>query len=169
MALIEAQLGPPAVHHIDGGAFQLQNSSMDARYLIFELGNTNYAIPSIFLDRVARVTKVRNLPNVPRWIAGICNLRGQIVSLVDVRQLMSLPPITARRAYWTIVVHSIDESFSAGLVVDRVLGIRHLHPDAEMAYSNHHTQMVLDEYQQPVQLIEMNWLFQAIRLPHHPH
>lgn len=93
----------------------------------FQLGGTTYGLPMEHVTEIQRVPAVTNLPHVPDWVQGVANLRGHIVSVVDLRMLIGLDPTDAgsptRRL---VVIQSLVDEIDTGLVVDRVLGIRNI-------------------------------------------
>ena len=89
------------------------------RFVLFSIASTNYAVPEAFVTELDRVPKVTAVPRVPAWMRGVANLRGDILSVIDMRTylgLEALPPHSGRM----LVVRLLDEEFSAGLVVDAV-------------------------------------------------
>ena len=75
------------------------------------------------IDRCGKVTV---LPRTPAWLRGVTNLRGQILSVTDFRNLLDLPGDRQSASEKIIVVHSERHNAHTALVVDRVLGIRNL-------------------------------------------
>ncbi|QGJ71225.1 Hypothetical protein PBC10988_29290 [Planctomycetales bacterium 10988] len=97
-----------------------------ARYLEFELEKTRFAISLEHVLHVDRVPEVTPLPFVPDWIWGIVNLRGELTSVVDLRQLFGFDSQQLDRETRLMVIHDERADISAGLLVDRVWGIRNL-------------------------------------------
>lgn len=93
------------------------------RCVAFMLGDARYLIP---LDHVAEVEAlpiVTRLPHLPGWLLGVCNLRGNIVSVVDLARFLSLPtgPMLMPRL---MVLRSLKEDLQIGMAVERLLGVR---------------------------------------------
>jgi purine-binding chemotaxis protein CheW len=63
---------------------------------------------------------------VPAWLCGVTNLRGDIVSVVDLRTFVGLAPYAPATAR-LLVTRLIDEPFTTGLIVDAVDRIVTLH------------------------------------------
>ncbi len=57
------------------------------KYLVFHLDEKIYAINSKKVAEVSLSLPVTPLPNVPEWLLGIANLRGDLISVVDLRKL----------------------------------------------------------------------------------
>lgn len=82
------------------------------------------------LELVREFTNIQNLkpiPCCPKHILGNMNLRGQIITLVDIRHVLNLPttPITLGSKAVVFQVHDI----LAGFPVDRVLEVVALKQD----------------------------------------
>lgn len=99
-----------------------------SRFVLFTIASTQYAVPEAYVTELERVPNVTPVPHVPEWLRGVTNLRGDIVSVVDLRIYLGLSgfvPPTAR----LLVVRLLDEPFTTGLVVDAVGRIVALNPD----------------------------------------
>ena len=68
------------------------------------------------LERVPHITLV---PHVPHWMRGVTNMRGDILSVIDMRSFLGLEAHTPPSARM-LVVRLLDEPFAAGLLVDAV-------------------------------------------------
>lgn len=84
--------------------------------LAFELAGERYAIETRHVQEVVRAAGVTPVPGVPDVVAGLANLRGQILIVFDLRPLLGLATADATEAS-RIVVFGDAES-GLGLVVD---------------------------------------------------
>lgn len=66
-------------------------SSDDHRYIIFYLGQELYATPLTATREVVEVLPTKAIPNTVESFIGVCNLRGQIVGVVDLRRRFAIP------------------------------------------------------------------------------
>src|SRR5262249_2239641 len=94
------------------------------RHLIFSLADGDCAVPAAQVLQVDRPPERRRGPNVPDWVLGVANARGDIISLVDLRGFLGLPPPEHPGRSRVVVVRSRDAELTTGLVVDRVVGMR---------------------------------------------
>ena len=53
------------------------------RHLIFSLGAEEYAVPLLKVKEVIEVRDISVVPHTPKYYLGIMNLRGMIVSIID--------------------------------------------------------------------------------------
>jgi len=99
------------------------------QHVIFSLAEREYAVS---IDNVVEIGEPLNttpVPNVPGWVLGVANLRGDIVSVVDLRAFMGLPPAAPGQEKRMLVAQSSDAEVSTCVVVDQVRGIRYLNVD----------------------------------------
>lgn len=100
-----------------------------AKHVIFLLDGMHYAIPLANVLEILRLPRVTALPDVPEWLRGVTNLRGEVVSVVDLRVLLGLTRGDDSVSPRLVVVRSLSEEITTGWVVDRVVGIRGLVPE----------------------------------------
>ena len=60
------------------------------QYLIFSLADQKFAVKAEQVQGVERLMDLTPLPNVMPWVRGVMNLRGSIVSVVDLRMFLGL-------------------------------------------------------------------------------
>jgi purine-binding chemotaxis protein CheW len=80
-----------------------------------------YGIPVRAVVEVTRMVALAPLPGAPAWVAGVLDLRGVAVPVVDLaRRLGRLPraPVADRR-----IVVAGDPADPVGLIVDEVTGV----------------------------------------------
>jgi purine-binding chemotaxis protein CheW len=92
------------------------------RYVLFRVADAHYAVQQEFVTELDRVPRITVVPNVPAWIRGITNRRGDILSVVDTRTLLGLERLGAGNGR-VLVVRLLDDTCSLGLLVDDVLQI----------------------------------------------
>ncbi|HKQ29931.1 MAG TPA: chemotaxis protein CheW [Burkholderiales bacterium] len=94
------------------------SSTGEALYLAFTLAGQDYAVPIQQVQEIRESSKVTPLPNSPRHIKGVLNLRGTIVPIVDMRLRFELNE-KSQDASTVVVVVNVGGRL-AGLVVDTV-------------------------------------------------
>lgn len=62
------------------------------------------------------------VPNAKPWLRGLANVRGELLTLVDLRALLDLPAATDARSQKLLVLNS--KRVPAGFIVDEVGGYR---------------------------------------------
>jgi purine-binding chemotaxis protein CheW len=63
-----------------------------ARLVAFSLDEQRYALPLTCVERVVRTVEITPLPQAPEIILGVINVRGRIISVLDLRRRFRLPP-----------------------------------------------------------------------------
>lgn len=59
--------------------------------LKFVLGAEEYAFETKYVREIVTLTNYTEIPGLPAFIHGVLNIRGQIVSIVNLKKLMNLP------------------------------------------------------------------------------
>jgi purine-binding chemotaxis protein CheW len=82
----------------------------------FQVGRETYGIPIAALHEIVRVPEITAVPDAPEYMEGVINLRGKIVSVIDLRKRFGEKNIhPARRNRILVVEHNGRLS---GLIVD---------------------------------------------------
>lgn len=90
----------------------------DARLLSVTLAGQEFGIPVMQVRDVLGPQRTTVVPLAPRGIAGLLNLRGRIVTVIDMRALLGLPASDGGARPMQVVVEHGEDSFS--LRVDAV-------------------------------------------------
>jgi purine-binding chemotaxis protein CheW len=88
----------------------------EIRVCLFRIGEDSYAIPVGMLTEIIIPQKLFPVPTTPQHVLGIINLRGNIVPIVDIRPVLSLPQ-KFKPGQIAIIKHG---SIVLGIVVDDV-------------------------------------------------
>lgn len=59
--------------------------------VVFALGEERYAVESIVVREIRRLCGITPLPGVPPFVLGITNVRGEILSVLDLARILNLP------------------------------------------------------------------------------
>ena len=104
-------------------AAAVRESGRDAvqghRYVLLSIASAHYAVREAFVTELERVPKITPVPHVPAWVRGVTNLRGDILSVVDMRTFLGLEASSSNSARM-LVVRLLNEDFATGLLVDGV-------------------------------------------------
>jgi purine-binding chemotaxis protein CheW len=90
-------------------------------YLAFYLGAEVYGLPLEQLREVARVSHVRRVPGAPAGVAGLVNLRGEILCALDVRAILGLPAQSSTEPPFIVALRGFGDPL--GLIVDSIADI----------------------------------------------
>lgn len=90
----------------------------DDGFVTFRLAEQWLGLPVILIQEVITGQQISPVPLSPGEVQGFLNLRGQIVTAVDLRAVLDLPARDADAGFMNVVVRQDDELFS--LLVDEV-------------------------------------------------
>jgi len=96
----------------------LLNTEKHSDFVTLMIENQLFGIPVLQVQDVLRDVRVTRVPLAPAEIAGNLNLRGRIVTAIDMRGRLGMKPREASEKYMNVVVEQKGELFS--LIVDRV-------------------------------------------------
>lgn len=94
-----------------------ESKAVENRFVVAAIGEGLFGIPIERVRDVFRVERITRVPLAPPVVAGIANLRGRIVTVIDMRLRLGLSPQTNMRPM-AIGIDSGNESY--GLLTDRV-------------------------------------------------
>ena len=95
-----------------------------AEVLEFMLAQERYAVEMAHVHEVHVLRELTPLPGTPAFVLGIVNLRGRILSLVDLRRFFGLPDKGLSDMNKIIVLRAGAMRF--GVLADQILGVNKL-------------------------------------------
>ena len=81
---------------------------------------------SLTMDQVAEIMPVprfTRVPGVQAWLLGIANLRGRVITIIDLNHFLCAT--TSRRTGTSRIIVVRSDDWLYGLLVDEVIGMRH--------------------------------------------
>lgn len=82
----------------------------------FQVGRETYGVPIASLHEIVRVTEITAVPDSPDYIEGVINLRGKIVSVVDLRKRFGVKQVNNSKKNRILVIEFNGRL--TGLIVD---------------------------------------------------
>ena len=98
-------------------------SGPSTRCVMFNLENETYGIQVKKIREVLRVGNIRKVPGSNYQVLGIINVRGVIVTVVDMRTMFNLPQKEITDVSRIIIVE-LDEEQTVGMLVDMVQEVK---------------------------------------------
>ena len=92
-------------------------SREDQRFLTFKSEGRFYALPAASVSEVVRMPAVARVPQAPRSLMGLANLRGSVLPVASVRALLGRQDIATTHASRLII---LDGATPVALAVDEV-------------------------------------------------
>ena len=90
----------------------------------FLLAHERYGIESSYIGEVYPLKDLTPLPCTPQFVLGIMNVRGNILSVIDLRKFFDLPEKGLTDLNKVIIVH--DETMEFAILADAILGSRQI-------------------------------------------
>jgi purine-binding chemotaxis protein CheW len=94
---------------------QVQTSGQFSTFFVADLF---FGVDVLHVQEVLRSQQMTSVPQAPGVIEGLINLRGQIVTAIDMRRRLGLPQRAGGQAPMNIVVRTLDGAVS--LLVDEI-------------------------------------------------
>jgi purine-binding chemotaxis protein CheW len=88
----------------------------------FVLGHERYGIESCHIREIHPLSEFTPLPCTPAFVLGLVNVRGQILSIIDIKKLFDLPEKGLTDLNKVIVVHA--NHMEVGILADAIVGVR---------------------------------------------
>src|SRR5437867_209680 len=101
----------------------------DLHLVGFRIGRETFGVPIDLVHEIVRVPEITSVPDSPEYIEGVINLRGKIVSIVDLRKRFGEKQITSNKKNRILVVE-VDKKM-VGLIVDAASEVLKL-PEVEI-------------------------------------
>ncbi len=102
-------------------------ATSEADFVTVVIANQHFGIPVLQVHDVFVPHNITAVPLAPREVAGVLNLRGRIVTAIDVRRRLGLPPYEGEKPQMAVVVEHAGESYS--LMIDSVGEVLSLSPE----------------------------------------
>jgi purine-binding chemotaxis protein CheW len=94
----------------------------------FQVGRETYGVPITSLHEIVRVPEITAVPDAPDYLEGVINLRGKIVSVMDLRKRFGQKQAELRKQNRILVVEHGGRL--AGLIVDSASEVLKIPADA---------------------------------------
>lgn len=98
------------------------------QYLTFLLGEEEYGVDILRVQEIRGWDSVTTIPNAPPFIKGVINLRGTIVSILDLRERFGIESVDYNELTVVVVLRVKGEERERimGVVVDAVSEVYHI-------------------------------------------
>ena len=93
-----------------------------SKYLTFILAEEEYGLEVLKIREIIGYMNITTVPQMPAYVRGVLNLRGQIVPIIDLRAKfgMEIAEVTEETCIIVVEISDGDGKLSTGVVVDRV-------------------------------------------------
>lgn len=90
----------------------------ESKYVIFKLGEESYGIDIAYVNAVEKITNISLVPNTPKYIEGIINLRGDVIPVYNLRTKFNMAQVQITDDTKLIIIKM--DGFLLALQVDGV-------------------------------------------------
>ena len=92
--------------------------------LEFDLAYERYGFELPYIREVCPLAELTPLPGTPDFVLGIVNVRGRVVSVIDIRKFFDLPDQGLSDLNKVVILANDTREF--GVLTDRIIGTRYL-------------------------------------------
>ena len=89
-------------------------SSQAQQYFFFKLANDTYAIDAYLVNEMVEYQSFTKVPLMPSYVKGVTNIRGSIVTVVDLLDRLNLAQLSVSKKTSLVIAGSI------ALIIDEV-------------------------------------------------
>jgi len=100
----------------------LETFSDELEFSTFFVGGALCGINILNIQEINKHFEITKVPQAPDYIEGILNLRGRIVTIIDLGKKLGLAPVNRSKDSRNIIVNSEDEHI--GLLIDSISDVR---------------------------------------------
>ncbi|MCL2743440.1 MAG: chemotaxis protein CheW [Planctomycetaceae bacterium] len=93
-------------------------------YLSFRLGDEDYCIEIRHVTEIVGMQKITEVPDMPHYVKGVVNLRGQVIPVIDMRLRFNMEGRSYDERTCIVVITLREGQVQVGLVVDTVNEVR---------------------------------------------
>lgn len=91
-------------------------------FAVFTISNLHCAVESTYIQEILNSQVIAPVPRAPDYISGVINLRGNIVTVLDLKKKLQLPEVVGQITKGLIVIVKYNGEF-LGILVDDVSDI----------------------------------------------
>lgn len=98
---------------------------IDYKMVTFSLGGKDYGIDIMKVKEISKASKFTYVPNSIPFVKGVYNLRGDIISVIDLRLMFNLPVPENKTAVENMIILRLEDNTIGVIVdtIDKVVGI----------------------------------------------
>jgi purine-binding chemotaxis protein CheW len=118
---LEKIAGPELGKDMNSQVWERATTHLQNQFIRFALENTVFALPLSSALEIGHRPNITRLPNLPDWVLGISNVRGEIISFVNLKAFLGIPSSGAQVENRFVIIH--NHEMKVGIIVDQIMGI----------------------------------------------
>ncbi|MFT9372002.1 chemotaxis protein CheW [Liquorilactobacillus hordei] len=87
--------------------------------ILFKMNQQNFMVSAESVEEVIDTVEITGIPLAPKWVQGLINLRGSVLTVIGLAELINLPSIEKKM---NILIMK-NEDNRKGLLIDEVLKV----------------------------------------------
>ena len=97
-------------------------SKQAGKYLTFLLGREEYGLEILKVREIIGYMEITAVPRTPAYVSGVINLRGQVISVVNLRAKFAMERAdrTEQTCIIVVEINRDGRKLNTGIIVDRV-------------------------------------------------
>lgn len=125
---------------------ELKEAIEQQQYLTFLLANEEYAINILRVREIIEYDVVTTVPQTPKWVRGVINLRGSVVPVLDLTVRFGLEQKPVTKTTCIVIVETRFESHNTtiGVIADSVSQVIDLTAESIQAVPEFGTRVKVD-------------------------
>ena len=126
VSAIDDEVGARAFEDVTTADEAVQARQRDFKddHIVFSLLGTSYAVAIGQVTDLEKLPALTAVPHVPDFVLGVANLRGDIISVLDLRTFLGFEQSERLDKGRVLIVKVGEDQTTSGLMVDEVQGIR---------------------------------------------
>jgi purine-binding chemotaxis protein CheW len=93
----------------------------EVEFVTFYVGDLLIGVDILHVEEINRLVNVTSVPQAPPQVSGVINLRGEVVTVVDLSRVLGMGNTEIGDHSRTVVINSGDEQI--GLLVDQIADV----------------------------------------------
>lgn len=131
--------------------------------IVFRLKDLYYGISTEVVEEITTTLSFTTVPKSLDWIQGLVNLRGDVLTLINLYKLLNLDDFNLDDCYNNTIIAQLDEN-NVALMVDEVIGVIDVDENDFQSVSeeeNSYLLALVTAYNQIVNILELKNLFEV--------
>ena len=95
-----------------------QDDTIKDQYLTFTIEEEDYGVEVAYVKEIIKMKAITRVPEMPSFVEGILNLRGDLIGVIDVRKRFGKP--WKEYDVETCIIVIVYNEYTLGLIVDAV-------------------------------------------------
>jgi purine-binding chemotaxis protein CheW len=116
---------------LDTPVTEASNRAKPGKYLTFSLASEEYGVPVLKVREIIKMMDITVVPQVPHYVRGVINLRGKVITVIDLRLKFGFESReqTDETAIVVVEVAADGGKILMGTVVDSVSDVLNIQAD----------------------------------------